>query len=499
MKKLSCWAKLLILALTVCLSVCVLVGCQNTDGNDNNDDKNNVEQRPTEFEVELRKGSELGELKATAIKKEGDGILYEIEIEPKMGYVVENVNINGAEIEFDNGKLSCVLEEDAKVDVTYARKSNEELENRRETVLKKMQQITGTLFKYEDSYQYNITSSKPVTLNKGTLYQGMPYSNHPTLSYDAFMQDFVYETPDENGVYTVKNIWGSTKDKSIFGNNCADTVYFSWSTVSTSISCQVSLEFNENYGLVPVGAFSVEKNNFDDKKRFIDTEVICKANGEQTIYEAYALYSKGDCAVTYSSYGNHVILISEVHVERTKDGKIDGENSYVMFYDQNAGYTSKKGVNNKTVRSSCSYNAKMKFNTLYTCWYLPYTCNELMDESYAVESPIVTDSLAGSTFGVDTITKGEITSNYYFSKAKMELTAADGTTYVYNRYRDETDPKIMKLSWFASKSYAQYQFNPVYADKLTMDTLPAGNYKCKVTVYLANGYEQVVRDFEFTK
>ncbi len=493
---------LLILVLVMCLICSLLVACgEKSNQNDNVDSDVVTEEKEKdykEFNIEVVKGQNFGEVKATPVGEKDGGTLYEFVVTPKKeGYEVDTFKVGGEKVPYRNGKASCIVDLDTKVEVTYKRKTNEELEKRREKVLEKMKLITGTQFRYDKDYNYSI-SSKDMKIDSEKLYQGMPYSNVPTLSFDAFL-DFT-TGKDDKGVYTVGNIMANNEKRFVWGNNCADVVYWAWSMISTTVDSAVSWEFNERYDCVYVGDFVIEDSDFAEETNGLkDTAVICQRNREDVMYEAYALMAKGDGLVFYHG-GGHVIMVGEVKVARNKKGEVDGDRSYIKYYEQNAGYSEKNGVNGEKVMSSCGYDVKMTFRSLYSWNYIPITIKELIDEKYTVEKETIKDSVKKSELNASTVTQGVIESNYFISKAKMEITDKNGNViYDKIRYRDEKTPRSFDMSWFTMNETAQYMSFTVYNDKLDFDSIPAGEYNCKVTVFLATGYSEVVRDFKFTK
>ena len=150
--------------------------------------------------------------------------------------------------------------------------------------------------------------------------------------------------------------------------------------------------------------------------------------------------------------------------------------------------------------SSTENGDKWSFTKLFDEGYLPLTCKELMDESYEIPEETVTDSLKPEQHTLMNVTRGFIESNYYFSKIRMEITDANGNAvFAANRFRDELNPRRVALSWFTQTKGTEYQQMTIYKEALNTDTLAAGSYHCKVTVWLASGNSYVVRDFDFTK
>ena len=509
MRKTTFLVKLLVFALVAILSIAVLVGCggDKTDGETAQtgdvagQQGGNADANVTKYNVGIAKGSELGKVEASALRSAGEGTVYEFTVTPKAGYVVKTFKIGGVALEVKENKASCVLKGDAVIEVEYERKASEELEKRRQKVHDEMYLITSTYFQFDRDYDYKITSAKGAKISKDKLYRGMPYSNFPTVPYRMFVEDFT-TGPDENGIYQVKNIWAEESSGAIVGNNCADAVYWAWTHISTTLDCVLSGSFSEPNGCVYVGTYKVdEKVDLDDKGGFKKTLEVCEKNGMFTMFDSYALLKKGDALMNATNGAGHIVLVSDVKIVRGSDGKVNGDRSYVVYLDQNSGYSDKPAFNGKQVQSSCSAgDEQWTLTELFNDGYIPVTCKELMDDSTPIEEEWIKDSLDESKLTTLNVLRGYIESNYYFSKIRMEITDANGNTvFAANRYRDELNPKRVALSWFKETNGTEYKDKVIYDSALNMDALASGTYNCKVTVWLASGNSYVARDFQFTK
>lgn len=487
------------LVLIVCLTVCVFTACGNDKFDENKGNENKVDEKLQTYNIGVTKGIELGEITANPVKSENGGTRYEFVVTPKLGYVVKSIKAGGVEIPVEDNKASCVLGGDCSIEVTYERKTNEELEKRRTRVLDEMKLITGTYFKPAKDYDYKITAAKGAVIDSSKLLQGMPYSNFPTVSYYQFIEDYT-TGQDENGVYILKDIWAEESSQTIVGNNCADAIYWAWSPICSSFDCVITGKFSEPNGIVNIGPFTVEESELDAKGSYNNTVDVTKRNGLYTMFESYALCTRGDALMNATGGAGHIVMVDSVNVVRDAQGKIVGERSYVIYYDQNAGYSDKDNYKGNKVSSSTENGDKWYFTKLYEDGYLPLTAKELMDDSIPVAEETVKDSLDANKLTTLNVTRGYIESNYYFSKIRMEITDANGNSiFAANRFRDETNPKRVALSWFTQTVGTEYKTKTIYDSAFNMDSLAAGTYHCKVTVWLASGNSYVVRDFDFTK
>lgn len=501
-----------------------------------------LEGAVSQYKVTVVDSIPLGTLNQIYTGKNGTVTGYKLQITPQEGYYVRAMTVNGVGYKVTDNATNVMLSADAELKITYARKTNDELASRRNEVLAKMKLITRTKYKFSETYtNYSISSEKLLTVYdkrivEGSLldttiyytYWGMPYSSMPTVSYEAFMKDFV-TGQDSNGVNIIgKNLDVSHVDASgteklyLYGNNCADVVYWSWATVANTMNCAVSYGFNENFGCVKVGPYTIDAKYYDNKGYFLHADQIaqnptgniCADNGKQTMFESYALLMPGDALVSYSPYAGHVIMAGEttegngisVYVKRNSDGSIDGENSYIMYNDQNSGYheaaeQTTGSFSRYYTYSSCMWNNKKTFDSLFNECYIPMTCKELLDDEIAVEKTVITESLDPKELdSVEDVTTGSVSANYYVSRIEMVITNKDtGVKSTYIRYMDEKNLQGFDYSVFAYDYYLSYKHVSVYEDVFDANSLVSGNYNCKVTLDVANGTTEVVRDFDFTK
>ncbi|MBR5313936.1 MAG: hypothetical protein IKU45_00815 [Clostridia bacterium] len=498
MRNIGRMLKVFAVALVACLAVCVFVACGN-DKTDSNNGGNKNDNKMQTYNIGVTKGLEYGEISANPVKSENGGTLYEFAVTPKYGYAVKSMKVGGVEVAVENNKATCVLGGDCMVEVTYQRKTNEELESRRAKVLAEMALITGTYFKPDKDYDYNITSTKAAKIEANKLLQGMPYSNFPTVSYYQFIEDYT-SGQDENGVYILKDLWIDENNKAIVGNNCADAVYWAWSTICSTIDCVVTGNFSEPNGIVNLGTFTVAENEIDKDGRYNNTIDITKRNGLNTMLESYAMCLKGDALMNATNGAGHIVMVDSVNVVYDSQGNVNGDRSYVIYYDQNAGYSEKTAYKGQKVMSSTENGDKWTFMKLFEDGYIPLTIKELMDDETPIAEETVKDSLDANKFTTLNVTRGYIESNYYFSKIRMEITDANGNTvFAANRFRDETNPKRAALSWFTQTVGTEYKSYTIYDSAFDMNSLATGTYHCKVTVWLASGNSYVVRDFDFQK
>jgi hypothetical protein len=439
---------------------------------------------------------------ATYEKKNGDNLVYKLKFDVnKAGYVVSGfagdmvknytkVEDNVFYVEVPDGTT------EATINVTkYARKTSTELEARRTKVLDKMKQITGVQYTVDKQYSF-IHGSNTITLVPGVVYQGMPYSDNAPFSPDAFM-DFK-TTTNANGVHTMSF---TVNNPNFFpGNSCADAVFWSWGTVSSTIKFFSSYDMIEDKGVYTVGDFDVQASDISNGV-WVNTADVCTRNGLDVMSNAYAFMVKGDAMQRITpNLGNHTILVGDVVVKYKADGKtINPDASYILYYDQHGGYntTPQAGLNGQNVITCCRYNEKKYFSELYTEGYLPVTCIELLEDAPLADI-VFTDT--EETLNFSTVTNGMIETNYALSKIEMVITNK-ATNETYKAVRHGYDSPRLKFYFasFNNNNGNSGEVENVYNDAILRFNLPSGDYTCVVTGYFSNGETEVIRNYEFTR
>ena len=121
--------------------------------------------------------------------------------------------------------------------------------------------------------------------------------------------------------------------------------------VSGSITASSSAHFYPwtDKGLVAVGDYVWDGIDLSDLNKIVTSKVTSK-NGEQTMFEAYALCIPGDTIASRWTSGSSVIgharLISaEPTLIRNNDGSINGARSYLTVYEQCSSFNKNREVN----------------------------------------------------------------------------------------------------------------------------------------------------------
>jgi len=389
---------------------------------------------------------------------------------------------------------------------TEAPKTPEQiLSERRDIAEEKMRWALSFLWRAEEdiTYSRNAKSMGPdadpegdlIQIKKGRVYRGLPYA-HSSGSVYSFIS---FGSQDDKGVYnisgmTTKMLNGYPNDSGFniarISSDCADTIYWAWSHVSTSIFFDLTNRMTEMAGCLKVGEYAFEGTSY---KNTIET---CKENGEQTMFAAYAQMQKADAVVKVPASGSgHAMMVVEVHVE--KNGQtIDPELSYVVIHDQvSSNLQAEKYEYNEQLQENVylggRLDVKVTFGRLFELGYLPVTCKEFIDPSPLPEET-VTDNEKEHT--KDTIFKGVFQSPYRISSVTITITDKDGkVVQQMTGFGKQEEMMRFRLPRMIDEAEAD-----VVRGSIDLDALAAGTYKCTHTCQIATGKILTVRDFEFT-
>lgn len=308
----------------------------------------------------------------------------------------------------------------------------------------------------------------------GKTYYGLPWVNH----YDASLMEFEASLVD--GVYT-----GGTTSTTILGVDLISCITGVYGLVEPAFSfveakSMLSALREGNQGLVPVG-------NYDPNKTAAE-------NGEQTMYEAYALLQPGDVVVANSTFA--LMITGTTKVVRNEDGTINGDESEI--------YATQPDNSNQ----NGWYDRICTFNELYTglktssgtrperfCY--PATIPSLVTADAQGEEKDKLEAATLTLTGAENVNllrdgklTGTLTSNYRIYKIVAELVGEDGVAFqticVYPQNVTTNDGPML------SKSYDLSQLN------LDIASLEQGTYTLTLSAHVATELE-LVGTYRFTK
>ncbi|MBR3837798.1 MAG: hypothetical protein IKJ74_06605 [Clostridia bacterium] len=229
-------------------------------------------------------------------------------------------------------------------------------------------------------YEARQNGGTPVHFDEGKLHGGIPYIN--TASGNLYrMLEFC---DSETGILNVEYLEKNTK---IFGTACSGTTGWGWARVINSAVCGWTSDLNASHGLIPIGPYTYDHSiKSYGAGGCEDAKDIARRNGEQVMYESYALSQKADCFVN----NGHVRMNGkDPVVVRNEDGTINGKKSYVVQVEQGLFTT---GTYHKRVSASgIKYDIQgnegvdadgsdyyYTFADLYETGYLPHTFKEFL-------------------------------------------------------------------------------------------------------------------------
>jgi hypothetical protein len=373
------------------------------------------------------------------------------------------------------------------------------LAERRQQVLDYMRESLTVLWTTDKELKYGLAARDNGTTLRivpGRIYMGVPYA-YAVGTQDSFLEYAVSQ--DEKGIYNITGLEATAVNYEAYGarvgNDCSGAVTNAWSQIGTSFTTSRSSEMVREKGAFPVGNY-VFCPTINDSGNITYTAIVNKTNGEQRIYEAYAQLLPAD-AVFYvtTSGGNHIRMVSQVHVVRNADGSIDGENSYLICLEQTR--TNQTQVKTKEVEGIGKVyviggvDVKYTFAQLFSGNYIPCTIQELRDPT-PVEETWIRDTQQEHT--ADNIFDGVILSNRYIDCVRITILDKDGNVVQESTGRARRRfNKEFHLERFVTE-------NPgALRGIVDVSLLESGEYRCTVTARLTTGDEYVVRDFTFEK
>lgn len=321
------------------------------------------------------------------------------------------------------------------------------------------------------------TGGKSVTLSAGTVYGGLPYVSSTFGNLYKAMEYY------DEATGTLKVQPGMGK---IIGNQCSASAYWAWSRVSNAISFGGTAEMLERYGCLRVGSYTYDSSIKHLHKESIRTANICKDNGEQVMYEAYALLKPADGLSMYTGTAGHVRMVAEsANVVRNGDGTINPDKSSITFLDQVADWKSEKQSNGKPIRIQGGLDVTVSFTSLYKSGYLPFRIPELAGKD-PVEKAEASLNISGSKVTAQAVSGATINANYPLS---------DITVTVQDKSGKEVFSYTKILS--ALNTYSYKMSVVVMASELSSFT--DGTHKISVSCRVGTGEKLVAYSGTLTK
>ena len=272
-----------------------------------------------------------------------------------------------------------------------------------------------------ETFAYTITTyQEPRGFEAGTVYAGLPYQGSSN-SGNLYLAMEYYDP--ETGILDNTEVDGQSLSL-LLGNHCTSSPYWAWSRVINSVTQYANANMTEHYGFLPVGDYDYD---FVQWSEVTQTKAVCKENGEQRMYEAYALLKPADGIFLYYSTGgnSHCRMVSSHPVVvRNADGSINGDESYLLYMDQGSGLKDYTAADGTTVRLQGKVDFKATFSELFSKSYIAFTFAEFLGTD-PVEPGELTLALPKTVTPGEMIA-GELCSNYPISYFNVTLTDDSG-------------------------------------------------------------------------
>lgn len=236
-------------------------------------------------------------------------------------------------------------------------------------------------FKLKEDFTYHIQSQhRDRKLLGGKVYAGLPYVSRGAGNLYRLAEICDPETGelDQNS-----DVFDNIR---YVGNACSGAASMAWARVVTSAYLGYTMFLTEANGYLPVGPYRYNRENVTmfskaDPNGY-NCRMICDENGEQVMFESYALMKPADgvgCC-------GHVRMNSAVPtVIRNADGTIDGDRSYTLMREQVCYANNPNHI--RIAPDGSHYVAqgvvdmKYTFRELFDTEYIPFTFAEFVDPS----------------------------------------------------------------------------------------------------------------------
>lgn len=292
------------------------------------------------------------------------------------------------------------------------------VEEGRELVVDFFRYCKTALWIPSETYEYKIKEKNAATemINGGTIYGGLPYISLGGGSIYRLM-DYMDE---ETNVVDMK---GAGANPKLFGNQCSASSYWGIGRVINSAEYCWTKEMVVSNGFVKVGDYIFDETATKYGEGYNTTAALA-FNGPDRMYECYAQLQAGDVIVYYTTAG-HVVMITDVHVERDDKGVVIPSLSYVTVIDQYPTHLNATNAAGDNYQYEGNVDAKWDFVKLFNNHYIPFTFKEWTGED-PIESSKTEFSYTGDTISLEQLYGSTVTSNYGIGDIYASFYNAEG-------------------------------------------------------------------------
>lgn len=393
------------------------------------------------------------------------------------------------------------------------------LDGRRQQVFDYMNKAVSVLWTSDEDFTYALDSldvspeESPdgrtlIHIKKGRVYRGVPYS-YAAGDMGAFL-DYSIGT-DENGIHTVSGLtWrdfstsgGSSTRTARLGSDCAASIQLAYGSIGHGKSIGGVSKLSPYHGYPHVGKYNYPKDyNVHNTSSVKGSPVL---NDPETIYKAFSQLQKGDLMIkmdyreTDISWVSHSRMVADVNIVYDEAGNVDPLASTITLLDQTKGNVlSEKKYYDEALGCDVyyigNYHLVKPFYDLYL-EYQPATAEILIDPK-PIEKPVITDTQSEHT--IDTLFSGKIKSTWMIASATIDIKDSFGNI---TQSATILPKRATEVQYFSSFVIGMSNFKTsepgFIKGGIDLETLPAGEYKCSVTVRLVSNEEFTVREFNF--
>ena len=269
-------------------------------------------------------------------------------------------------------------------------------------------------------------------LQQGIVYGGLPYISFGTGNVYRMM-DYMDEEK------AVMNMTVAEQKPLFFGNQCANGSYVGFARVINSADLIATKNNTEAHGFLRIGTYTYP-DTLDKFSSDNTTKQIIANNGNEVMYESYALLKAGDGVNYFTSAGHIVMVASDAVVVRDAEGKIDPTQSYITVIDQTPKFLTATADSGDFYTYQANVDAKWTFEDLVKGNYLAFTFAEWLGTD-PIEETEISFSHTGDSISISKLHSAKVTCNYYIFD-------------IYAEVYDENGSEIYKV---ASRSYRDHK------------------------------------------
>lgn len=270
-----------------------------------------------------------------------------------------------------------------------------------------------------EDFEYTIVCyEEDRSMKAGTVYAGLPYQGGLGNGNLYIAMEYYDE---KTGQLSCGDMQWQDLTK-LLGNQCFSSPAWAWARVVNSNKSYLATESTHANGYLIVGNYQYKTTKWTEHTGF--TRDVCKENGEQVMFESYALVKPAD-GLNRRCEASHTRMVAEYPVVvRNADGTINGEESYVLYMDQGSTWKEHTTDDGTAVLLQGNLSKKATFTDLYKKYYIPFTFAEFLGTDPVEPAEAALDLPPQAT--VSQLATGTLKTNYAISYVKVTVTDEKG-------------------------------------------------------------------------